>query len=327
MHTADLGLLRYLKRVARDAGAMVVPPTETSAGLEERCASIDLRELWQEIGRVSADPLIGIKLARRGEVDQGLAATLAYASGTQATLIDGLSTFSRFYPVIDESVAVVFEHDEAGGRLVRRDKGSPRCPFVEVQFAHAAVLQTCSDMAGHAVVPREVWFAHHAPALEPDLEKAFGCPVRTGKKVDALFFTHDVLSQHMTRHNPVLAQVLKGVVGEIAARVPHAQERDLVAQIRQDVADHLAQDVTLTGVAGRLGIHERTLQRRLKDVGTSHKEIVDEIRQNVAVQQLAATDRSMGEIAFLLGFSEQAAFTRAFKKWTGKTPGAYRRTA
>jgi AraC-like DNA-binding protein len=77
-------------------------------------------------------------------------------------------------------------------------------------------------------------------------------------------------------------------------------------------------------IADRLHLSERTLRRRLQAEGTRHKKLVEEIRQELATRYLESSDLGVADIAFLLGFSQAAAFNRAFRRWTGKTPGEYR---
>jgi AraC-like DNA-binding protein len=71
----------------------------------------------------------------------------------------------------------------------------------------------------------------------------------------------------------------------------------------------------------------RSLQRHLRSDGTSHRDLVAEIRRDLAMRYLAERRIAIGEVAFLLGFSEVSAFHRAFKRWTGATPAEYRRSA
>jgi AraC-like DNA-binding protein len=77
-------------------------------------------------------------------------------------------------------------------------------------------------------------------------------------------------------------------------------------------------------LASALGMSRRTLQRRLGDLGLTYKGVVDETRYELAQRYLDDPERSVTDITFLLGFSEQSAFTRAFKRWSGKAPTAYR---
>ncbi|NEP18534.1 MAG: helix-turn-helix transcriptional regulator, partial [Leptolyngbya sp. SIO4C1] len=81
----------------------------------------------------------------------------------------------------------------------------------------------------------------------------------------------------------------------------------------------------LDAIAAKLGYSSRTLQRKLQQAGTSFQQVLDDIRRELAFQYLQETQLTASEIAFLLGFSENSAFTRAFRRWTAITPGDYRR--
>lgn len=78
-------------------------------------------------------------------------------------------------------------------------------------------------------------------------------------------------------------------------------------------------------VAGKLGVTRRTLTRRLREEGTSFTELLEDVRRQAAIHYLTASDHGADDIAFLLGFSEASAFVRAFKRWQGVAPMAYRR--
>ncbi len=80
-------------------------------------------------------------------------------------------------------------------------------------------------------------------------------------------------------------------------------------------------------IAAQFGISSRTLQRKLKREGTSHHDLVEKMRQVRAIKHLEETSLSVGKISQLLGFADQSAFCRAFKRWTGSTPSRYRRLA
>jgi AraC-like DNA-binding protein len=86
-------------------------------------------------------------------------------------------------------------------------------------------------------------------------------------------------------------------------------------------------NTTLAAVARSLGSSPRSLQRRLKEEGTSYQEVLDEVRREAAQRYLGSSALSCSEMGYLLGFSEPAAFTRALKRWRGTTPIEFRRTA
>jgi AraC-like DNA-binding protein len=83
--------------------------------------------------------------------------------------------------------------------------------------------------------------------------------------------------------------------------------------------------VALQLAARQLGMTVRTLQRRLRDEGTSFHAVLDDVRRDVALTQMRARRQSIDELAFILGFEKSSSFHRAFKRWTGQTPGEFRR--
>jgi AraC-like DNA-binding protein len=85
--------------------------------------------------------------------------------------------------------------------------------------------------------------------------------------------------------------------------------------------------VAMALVAATLGMGKSTLYRRLRDEGQSFEQLVDALRHRMALQYLGSRKVSVNETAYLLGFSDPAAFSRAFRRWTGQAPGVYRRQA
>jgi AraC-like DNA-binding protein len=83
----------------------------------------------------------------------------------------------------------------------------------------------------------------------------------------------------------------------------------------------------LAAVSKRLGLSARTLQRKLNEEGTSHQELLDELRRDLSRNYLLEPNMSVAEAAFLLGFSDPSAFHRAFRRWTGMTPKQFQRSA
>ena len=101
---------------------------------------------------------------------------------------------------------------------------------------------------------------------------------------------------------------------------------DFVGKVRQEIVRDLhGGEATRDSIAKRLNVSPRTMQRRLDEHGVTFADLLDEVRAELAKNKLIGSDLSLAEIGFLLGFSEQSSFTRAFKRWTGKTPLEYRR--
>jgi AraC-like DNA-binding protein len=107
-----------------------------------------------------------------------------------------------------------------------------------------------------------------------------------------------------------------------------AADAGLPERVRAAIAADLpGREPSLKAVAGRLGQSRRSLQRRLEASGTGFAKLVAEVRRERAEAFLAAGNVSVAEVSWLVGFSEQSAFTRAFRRWTGRPPTRFRREA
>ena len=138
-----------------------------------------------------------------------------------------------------------------------------------------------------------------------------------------------VLREHWDRPvhgaDPALFSVLEDHAERLLAELP-APEPPLVSRLRAVLREELrGGDVGVEHVARRLALGARTLQRRLEDEGVRFAEVLAELRTELARDYLREPGLSIAEIAWLLGFSEQSAFTRAFKRWVGTTPATYRK--
>ena len=127
----------------------------------------------------------------------------------------------------------------------------------------------------------------------------------------------------LRRKDPILQRVLEGHAESITPRVLAMD--GLAVDVRRVLASRLANgEIDVELVARHLGMSTRTLQRRLAAAGLSYQELLDETRREAAERCIANSSLSIGEIAYLLGYSEPAAFHRAFKRWMGVAPQAFR---
>ena len=123
-----------------------------------------------------------------------------------------------------------------------------------------------------------------------------------------------------------LLRILKDYCAEILRQRP--ERVDLKRDIEHLVARLLPSgSVTTKSVAKELGLSERTMARRLADAGTSFRQIIEEVRRELAKRYMVEPDVRPSQIARLLGYSEPSAFTHAFRRWTGRSPSQFRGTA
>jgi AraC-like DNA-binding protein len=166
---------------------------------------------------------------------------------------------------------------------------------------------------GHDFVPTRVLLASRPSNLQFDLESAYGgAPVRTGQPYGAIEFPRVLLgSKHIT-----VGLSSAGADGPNAT-LSEALELCLPPYLLEGYP-HAALAAEITGYT------MRTLQRKLAEEGTTYSNIVDRARCRVAISQLQGRDLSLVELSERLGYSEQSAFSRAFRRWTGLSPGEYR---
>ena len=162
--------------------------------------------------------------------------------------------------------------------------------------------------------------------LEPidarPLESFFGCEVRYGCSENTIVFNSSDLNRSLRGANPAIANAMDELIADYLARF---DSRDVVSQVRKIVAGYLVHgEPDRETIAGELNLSSRTLQRRLDEQGSSVKQIVDETRHQLAIEYLGQQHLSIKEVAFSLGFSDPSNFSRAFKRWEGKTPRQFR---
>jgi AraC-like DNA-binding protein len=178
--------------------------------------------------------------------------------------------------------------------------------------------------------PAEVTFAHPAPPDPGPYERFFDGPVRFGQPSTVMHLVPAQLAMPIPRADPVLGSLLREAasraLAEVGSATPATAPTSLAGQLRDIMAEELQRGGPpgVAAIARRLGMSTRTLRRRLDEEGGSFRELVDDIRADLARGYLADLRLPVSEVAFLLGFSELSAFHRAFRRWEGTTPAAYR---
>ncbi|GAA3561704.1 AraC family transcriptional regulator [Marinobacter xestospongiae] len=163
-----------------------------------------------------------------------------------------------------------------------------------------------------------------AQATDQAYQAFFGCPVQWQDSHVRVRFPLSYLTMAMPGRDPALRQLLDRQAQALLRALPASTA--LERQLQQVLLRLLAEgDPTLARAARVLHMSPRTLQRRLRGHGLSWQQWLDRSREQLARQYLADPVLSLAEVALLLGFSEQSAFTRAFRRWTGTLPGQYRR--
>jgi AraC-like DNA-binding protein len=163
----------------------------------------------------------------------------------------------------------------------------------------------------------------HTPDDVAEMEQVLDCPVHAGAPWNGWALSRETWQLPLRRRDPVLGRLLQRQADEAIARLPPVD--GVALDVRRALASRVGRgDTRLQTVARTLATSARSLQRRLAAAGVSYQQLLDLARKAAAERYLSDSPLSIGEVAYLLGYSEPAAFTRAFRRWNDETPQAFR---
>lgn len=175
--------------------------------------------------------------------------------------------------------------------------------------------------------PKWVSFRHSKPDDIGVYESLFRCPVRFSQPETAICVDAEYLTLPLPHANPQIRRIMDDLCAQLVNQLGVALEPAWLAMARKCVLDSFKLGLPDSkSVAEAIGMSEEALKTRFSERGLSFRGFVDELRQALALGYVRDPHLSLVDIAYLLGFSEQSAFQRAFKRWTGKTPGEYRKS-
>ncbi len=272
---------------------------------------------WAELIRITGDPAIALRMA--AATPPGAFGVVEYVCRASPTLGEALRQWVRYLNLLDDAVTVGFvvERDRA---LLRVEVESEAPAPASHELCFALVAQQARQLATVPFRVTAVEFTHHTTADAAVYRKWFAAPVTFGAETTQLVLPRSALESPLVSADPALLAILTRAADDLARAT--TTEPTLTAQVKRVLREVLrSADANVDFVAKRLGLTGRSLQRRLKDDGTSFNAVRETVRRELADRYLQER-LSIAEISFLLGFSEPSAFFRAFKRWTGTTPRA-----
>lgn len=319
-------LLASFAALGVDADALCAEVSIDRSKVEDRDARFPITKLWALWEACLARaPRPGSAVLVAQEYQPGDYGLVGFVAMNSATLGEALAHVVRYVGLWTDDPEMRL--DERGVLRVAYDAKLPEClgRRVATEAAPAELLHGARVLTQTRVTPIEVRFAHEAPDDTSVHEAFFGCPVRFDAEDTAVVLRPEDLALPMPKADAQLGAFLRNMANDALASRPGrpASPHD---RIRGIVAEELQRGVPgLDQIARRLATSERTLRRRLEESGTSFRALVDETRADLARSYVADPRLPLSEVAFLLGFSEPSAFHRAFKRWTGATPQAFRK--
>jgi AraC-like DNA-binding protein len=277
---------------------------------------------WAEAARLASDPHLALAIAEA--TPPGAFGIVEYVCRSSPTLGDALRRWVRYLNLLDDAVevALVTEGDRACLRVTRESE-APAPASHELCFA--LVARQAAQLSAVPFRVAAVDFAHHTTGDVARYRAWFDAPIAFGAEHTQLAMPASALASSLISSDPALLAILARAADDLARKGP--EPATIAAQVARVLHEALrGDDGSVDHVAKRLGLTSRSLQRRLKDEGTSFNAVRERVRRELALRYL--DDKlAIAEISFLLGFSEPSAFFRAFKRWTGTTPLEARRRA
>ena len=303
--------------LCRGAGIALSSLVEPDA----RVSYVTAERLGERALALTGDDNFGLHLAQdvgdSKHYDAGV--LLLMASPTLRAALERMVAFQRYWG--DGERATL--HPVSGGQCIRYvlagaagayARHSHECALAEVALGVRA-------LSGLELNARVVRFSHKAPPLTVEHGAVFRCPLEFGAVHAEIEFDDAVLDSRMRHANEAFCGIFEQQVERALSRLPSpGRLSDHVREVARAALSGGA--CTLGDTAEALGVSVRTLQRRLRDEGTSFAEVVDALRRETAIAYLERRI-PIPEVAALLGYSDATAFHHAFSRWTGKSPQRY----
>src|SRR5262245_19633477 len=313
------GMLRVLEQLGYDLDALLAQAGLRRDDVDDPDAYVSpvaCAAVFAAARRERRVPNLALRLAERTPI--GVTPLLDYLIVSSDSVGHGLDRLTRYLRLVNPSVRVVV-HDKSNPVrvIVERTSGT-----FETELTISLSVVRFTRETDDSLRAAHVSFTHE-PDDDAVYARALRCPIRVRASWNGWALPKAAMRLPLRRRDPALRLWLERQATDILARLP--ADGDVRDEVRSVLSTQLtAGDIRIDAVARRLATTPRTLQRRLARAGASFEALCDDARKQAAHTYLADTTLSIAEVAYLLGYSEPTAFHRAFKRWHGATPHAYR---
>lgn len=318
-------LVRALERMALPVDAVLASvglSPEAIEDVEGRLPAAAVDGLWAAAYAVSTDPALALKVPHH--LVPADYPVFQYLGRNSVTLGVFIERVVRYFAWVEPRARFEISVTPVGTEIAFQVPGfigPVHRPAVE--FSLAALLLQTRAISGIDWIPTAVRLPFPRPVEGDRHLTLFGPGVRFAQLDAVITVASEDWARPIAGADPMLGAMLETHAAAVVASLP---KRGLPDAVRAAAGDLLRDDVepTIDRIARTLGMSGRSLQRRLRDHGTTLRAELDAERQAQARVLLIDVDVAIAEVAFLLGFSDQSAFTRAFRRWTGESPAVWR---
>jgi len=278
--------------------------------------------IWQAASEATGDSAIALRVSTT--VKATTLGIIGYLAAVSESRRNAFELVRDFTPVLWEDVECDLECDGEVAFIRCRTGSDPRRSRFTTEYAIGLTVTMSRSLGARRSDPLEARFSYPAPAYADEYERILGLPVRFDAGEDGVVFPIAMMDSLNPAADAALRQLLQRYAADqlatISANVRFSQ------RVRACVRSVLPLgSLTAEAVAARFGVSERTLRRRLREEGMSYQQILNDVRIELARYYLTKEKPGIAEVAQMLGFSDQSAFTKAFRRWTGQTPAHFMR--
>ena len=323
---AATGVTKFIKRFGGDADRVFGEAGVDPESIGNPTAGLGLKSfctLFESASRNTGNGNFGLWFGNQFlPNDLGLWGYTAITAPNMAAALDNLTTLFRFHQQCSmlrlsrtTDDMMLLEYQVRDPQIIERRQ--------DAELSLGMFLNVFRHCHGPHWRPEEIHFEHPKPESSQEHQKAFDAPIFFNQKTNAIMFTDQALHQKMPTCDLKLMTIMQICLESLGTGTPLNQ--NLTDRIRNMVRIKLPEGCpTLEQIADALHMSTSAIQRNLAWDGLSYTDLLEETRRNLAEMYLRQRNLSLSEIAYLLGYSELSAFSRAFRRWSGSSPRAYR---
>lgn len=279
-------------------------------------------DLLNTIAERLPDEWLGFHVAR--EVDLRQIGLLYYVQASSESLGEALQRVARYCSITNEGVQLSYRCGDDVTVAFEYANVRRLIDCHQMESFVTIVLRICRELTGRHLLPARIELMHRRSVVSGEIRQFFGCQVVFGGAADEIHFSLDTAQLPITSADLRLNKLLIKYCEEALSKRP-LKAKNWQLSVENLLAQLLPHgQATVSEVSRRLGVSERTLMRRLDAEGVTFAGVLDELRFELAKRYLKEPELPISRTAWLLGYRDSSAFSHAFKRWSGQSPGQVR---
>jgi len=297
------------------------PDGPPSAG--DRISNKVLNQLWERAAEESGDPALGVKIGLRTQPSRYF--VIGHAWLASATLEEAMRRLIRYEEILDSGITDI-GFEKVGNEYVVSEAYPNPADYpgkLSIDLAIVSLIMLAEAAMNEPVLPTRLELMVPSDTPTDIYGDLINGPIVTGCEKNALHFAAEDIEKPLPGSIPDVVEATSSIAeryiaSQVEGKVAHRVRELLVQMLPSGSVDQEA-------VAARLFISASTLQRQLSAEETSYRDVLESTRRELSEAYLVEEKHSHAQIAFLVGFSDQSNFARAFKRWTGTSPGQFQK--